>query len=96
MQHRKYAFLQRLYRVLPQVRPGRYITACRLCWLGLVDWSPKHQCLPENPANRSIRRTIVAVVCIVVACDFSGGNSIGVNERAIQAENQLACCLLIS
>ena len=58
--------------------------------------------LTREPVNRFMLRTIiiggvmlVGVVLVFVACDFSGGNSVGVNKRAIQAENQFACGFLI-
>ena len=51
----------------------------------LVGWSAETAVFAGESVNGLIYRTIV--VCVFAAC----GNTVGVNERTIQAQDQLTC-----
>ena len=52
-------------------------------------FSPKQECLAK------CSRVVAVVDISVVACNFSDGTVVDVDERAIQTEDQPTCCFLI-
>ncbi len=52
-------------------------------------FSPKQECLAK------CSRVVAVVDISVVAYNFSDGNVVNVDERVIQTEDQLNCCVLI-
>ena len=66
--------------MLLQALAGAIYSGLPRGWIRLVG-AAEAVVFAGEPANRLIS---IAVVAVVVACDFSGGNTIGVDERAIQ------------
>ena len=62
--------------------------ACRPGWIELVGCRRKRS-VYQNTINCFIYRAVVSVIFVydVAACNFSGGNTVSVNEHTIQAEN---------